>query len=130
MDSRHARVELALSLAVIMLAGCRYSAGSLSYAANPELKPVTLYKGAPSDVGRDVGPVETYMRGRSSCTDLGTAAVRELLAEAQAMGATGVKDVRFRARYHWTGRVVCRGSFLGMAGRSVQVRGIAYSSEP
>ena len=69
MDSRHARVELALSLAVIMLAGCRYSAGSLSYAANPELKPVTLYKGAPSDVGRDVGPVETYMRGRSSCTD-------------------------------------------------------------
>ncbi len=107
---------------IAMMMGCSYAVGSVSYADNPELRDVRLYSGRPDQNGESLGPVELVREGGGDCTELGNRALGDLLREARALGGTGVKDVRFRGRYHWTGRVVCRRSISGM---SVQVRGIA-----
>jgi hypothetical protein len=110
-------------VAVLAVLGCSYASGSIRYAEDPDLRTVTLYSGRPNPLGEDLGPVETSARGLGDCTKLATGALRELLANARALGATGVKDVKFRGKWHWMGRVVCRRS---LGGQSVQVRGMAY----
>ncbi len=103
-------------------AGCFYAAGSISYVQNPELRTVRLYTGRPDPAGKNLGAVELIREGWGDCSELGTQALAALLIEARALGGTGLKDVKFRGRYHWMGSMVCRRSLLGS---SVQVRGIA-----
>jgi hypothetical protein len=82
-----------------------------------------LFSGQLDPVGENLGTVELMHSGGSDCTDLAGQAMLKLLREAQALGGTGVKDVKFRGRYTWMGRIVCRRSL--MSGMSVQVRGMA-----
>jgi len=119
---RGALLASGLLVAVLGGAGCLYTSGSVSYAQSPELRTVRLYTGKPDPEGESLGAVEVIRRGYRNCSELGTEALVALLGEAKALGGTGVKDVKFRGRFHWTGRVVCRSS---ISGRSVQVRGIA-----
>jgi hypothetical protein len=112
-----------LCLGASSTVGCSYATGSINYGEHPELRPVTLYSGRPNPIGEQIAPLEKLKEGKGECTDLAMLALTELLVDAKALGASGVKDVRFRARWHWTGSVVCRRS---LTGKSVQVRGIAY----
>ena len=102
--------------------GCSYATGTMSYTQNPELRSVRLYAGDPDPEGENLGVVEVIREAAGDCSDLANEALTALLAEAKALDGTGVKDVKFRGRYHWMGRVVCRRSLSGM---SVQVRGMA-----
>jgi hypothetical protein len=105
--------------------GCAsYSGGRFDDAAHPDLETVMLAAGHPNPVGIPVATLETKRRGGRTCTDLGNSALRDLLAQAKARGAVGVKDVEFRGRSKWVGKMVCRDSLFG---RSVEVRGVAYS---
>ena len=119
---RVARPALLVGLAATI--GCAsYSGGHFDVAAHPDLEMVMLAVGRPTPVGIPVATVETKLRDRRRCTDLGNSALRDLLAQAKARGAVGVKDVQFRGRSKWIGKMVCRDSLLG---RSVEVRGVAY----
>ncbi len=115
----------ALGVGLIAAIGCAsYSGGNFEYAAHPDLEMVMLAVGHPIPIGTPVATLETKRRGGRSCTDLGNSALRDLLAQAKARGAVGVKDVQFRGRSKWIGKMVCRDSLFG---RSVEVRGVAYS---
>ena len=107
------------------LFGCiaPYAHATIDYAANPELKNVRLYTGRADLVGESLLTVEVYKEARGDCSKLAATALKELLHQAVAVGGEGVKDVRFRARWNWAGRVVCR---RGITGKSVRVRGISY----
>jgi hypothetical protein len=112
-------------LGLIAAIGCAsYGGGHVDYAAHPDLEVVMLAVGHPTPVGTPVATLETKRRGGRSCTDLGNAALRDLLAQARAHGGVGVKDVQFRGRSKWIGKMVCRDSLFG---RSAEVRGVAYS---
>jgi hypothetical protein len=112
-----------LVLASLAVCGCVYQTSSIDYARQPELRPLLLYTGTPGQQGENLGAVVGEKRGWESCDELAKTALLDLLANAKALGGTGVKDVRFRGRWHWMGRVACRASLLG---RSVQVQGVAY----
>lgn len=103
--------------------GCSYATGSIDYSDHPELRLVTLFSGDPNPIGEQIAPLDILREGDGDCSELATSALRELLADAKVLGATGVKDVKFRGRWHWMGRVVCRRS---LTGKSVEIRGIAY----
>jgi hypothetical protein len=118
-------VRPALGLGLVAVLGCAsYAGGQFDVAAHPELEAVMLAAGQPTAVGIPVAELEIHRRGGRTCTELGNAALRDLLARATARGAAGVKEVQFRGRSKWVGKVVCRESLLG---RSVEVRGVAYS---
>lgn len=103
--------------------GCPYATGSIDYSEHPELRLVTLYSGDPNPIGEQLAPLEIVREGDGECSQLATSALTELLTDAKVLGATGIKDVKFRGRWHWMGSVVCRRS---LTGKSVQIRGIAY----
>jgi hypothetical protein len=107
----------------ILVAGCGYSRGSIDYNANPELRNVRLYTGNPDPLGEDLPTVEVFAEGKKDCSAVASEALSNLLEQADALGGEGVKDVKFRGRWHWMERVVCRN---GMSAKSVQVRGIPY----
>lgn len=102
--------------------GCGYATGNASYSQKPELRNVRLFSGRVDPQGENLGAVELALEGERDCTELAGRAMLELLHEAQALGGTGVKDVRFRGRFTWMGRIVCRRSLTGL---SVQIRGMA-----
>ena len=99
-----------------------YAHATIDYAANPELRNVRLYTGRADLVGENLVTVEVYKEARGDCSNLAATALKELLSQAVAVGGEGVKEVRFRARWNWAGRLVCR---RVIAGKSVRVRGIA-----
>lgn len=111
------------ALVTLLALGCGYAHGSIDYSAHPRLRNVTLYTGEPDPRGEDVATVEASHEGDGSCTEVAQVALQELLDDAEAVGADGVKDVRFRGRWHWMGRVVCGD---GAFSKSVRVRGQAY----
>jgi len=115
----------ALGLGLVAAIGCAsYSGGHFDDAAHPDLETVMLAAGQPTPIGIPVATLETKRRGGRTCTDLGNATLRDLLAQAKARGAVGVKEVQFHGRSRWIGKMVCRDSLFG---RSVEVRGVAYS---
>ncbi len=116
------RLILPLGIA-ILAAGCSYARGSIDYRANPELRKVSLYTGQPDPRGENLPTVEAFATGAEDCSVVAARALKELLSQAEAVGGEGVKDVKFRGRWRWMGRVVCRN---GRSGKSVQVQGIAY----
>ena len=124
--TRRGRVaRAALGLGLVAAIGCTsYKRGRFDDAAHPDLAMVTLAARHPTTVGTPVASVETELRGRSSCTDLGNFALVDLMAQAKARGAVGVKEVQFRGQSEWTGKMACRDSLFS---RSIEVRGVAYS---
>jgi hypothetical protein len=112
---------LLILLGYVTLGCASYSVGTLSYRDHPELRTVRLFTGRPDPQGENLGTVEVVRHGRGDCSELASAALAELLEEARAMDGTGLKEVRFRGRFHWAGRVLCRRSLIR---KSVQVRGI------
>ncbi len=65
--------------------------------------------------------VQTSFTSESSCDEVAIAALRNLLAEAKAIGGTGVEEVQFRGRWSWLGQPVCRGTVE----KTALVRGFA-----
>jgi len=115
----------ALGLGLVAAIGCvSYSGGRFDETAHPDLAMVMLATRHPTSIGTPVATVETEQRGRSSCSDLGNFALLDLMVQAKARGAVGVKDVEFRGQSKWTGKMVCRDSLFS---RSIEVRGVAYS---
>ena len=115
----------ALGLGLVAAIGCvSYSGGRFDETAHPDLAMVMLAARHPTSIGTPVATVETEQRGRSSCSDLGNFALLDLMVQAKARGAVGVKDVEFRGQSKWIGKMVCRDSLFS---RSIEVRGVAYS---
>lgn len=111
--------------AVFLIAGCSTS-GAVRYRDNPELINVKLATGR-SDAppaAEGLGVVEASASGGGDCDALVTHALQDLLAEAKAVGGSGVHAVRFKGRWTWTGHPICMLGFLGI-GKSVKVRGMA-----
>jgi len=118
-------VRPALGLGLVAAIGCvSYSGGRFDETAHPDLAMVMLATRHPTSIGTPVATVETEQRGRSSCSDLGNFALVDLMVQAKARGAVGVKDVEFRGQSKWIGKMVCRDSLFS---RSIEVRGVAYS---
>ena len=114
------------ALAMFAVAGCGYAHGGIDYVAHPELRSVRLYTGAQSETEKSLAIVTAAHEGRDDCAEIAAGALTDLLAQARSVGGDGVRDVRFRGKWHWMGRVVCRQSF---GRRSVQVQGIPFSQE-
>lgn len=115
------RQLLVLSCALVA-AGCTYTRGSNVYAGHPELQPVRLATGKRPPIPAALGMVYASVAGSGDCGEIASQALAGLLEEARAAGATRVEQAQFRARYHWTGRPVCRRAFWK---KSVDVRGVA-----
>jgi hypothetical protein len=113
-----------LTLVFLLLGmGCvEYSEGTLRYVDHPDLVPVELASsgGTPRNTG--LGTVFASSSGTGTCDEVAAAALRDLLAEAKAIGAQAVEEVQFRGPRDWLGRVVCRGT---TGEKTVSVRGIA-----
>ena len=112
-----------LTLVLLGAMGCvGYSEGTFRYVDHPDLVPVELASGSGELHSTGLGTVFASSSGTGTCDELAVAALRDLLAEAKAIGAQAVEEVQFRGRRDWLGRVVCRGN----AGElTVSVRGIA-----
>lgn len=110
----------------VALAGC-WSAGQVRYRDHPELANVKLATGEKAAASPDqVGVVRTTVKGHESCDDLVTKALSELLAESRALGGTGVREVKFRQRWHWSGReTLCRRQALPPYRLVVEAQGVA-----
>ena len=108
---------------VSLTSGCAYSHGEIRYTDHPELRSVYLYNGEEDKRGQDVAVVERRLEERGDCSDVAAKALGGLMEEAKALGADGVKNVKFRGKWNWMGRVVCRPEF---SGSSVWVRGMAF----
>ncbi|MDX1648558.1 MAG: hypothetical protein R3263_01770 [Myxococcota bacterium] len=106
-----------------VVVGCSYSHGRIDYSESPELRNVRLYTGRPDPTGVELADLETVHEASGSCSEVAVQALNDLVEDARAIGADGVKDVKFRGRWHWMGRVVCRPE---LGGKSVRVRGTAY----
>jgi|SRR5262245_13850423 len=106
------------------LCGC-WTSGQVRYRDHPELAKVTVASGDEKGLPEgQLGVVTARAEGYSSCDQLITEALTELLAEAHALGVTSVQQVKFRRRWYWSGRdPVCRKSLLG--DKSVEARGVA-----
>ncbi len=106
-----------------LTSGCAYKIGAIRYADHPELRAVSLYNGEEDKRGQDVAVVERRLEERGDCSDVAAKGLGGLMEEAKALGADGVKDVKFRGKWNWMGRVVCRPEWSGL---SVWVRGMAF----
>jgi hypothetical protein len=114
-------------VASLVVTGC-WSAGQVRFRDNPDLTSVKLATGDKQALaGVDqLGVVRTAVRAHGSCDDLVTQAMRELLAESRALGGSGVRDVKFRQRWHWSGReTLCRRQALPPYRLVVEAQGVA-----
>src|SRR4029450_7615475 len=118
-------MRMALSIALsAALTGC-WASGQVRYRDHSELAKVTLASGEEKGLPEgQLGVVTAHADGYSTCDELITRALSELLAEARALGGTGVQRGECGRRWHWSGREpVCRRSLLGSL--SVEAKGIA-----
>ena len=102
--------------------GCSYSQANIAYRQNPDLTNVQLATGEKPPAGT-LGTVERTITGWGSCDKLAMRALSEILDDARAMGGTRVVDAKFRQRFHWAGRPVCRSNMFGH--KTVQITGLA-----
>ena len=108
----------------ILMTGCftPYSEGTLRYVDHPDLTAVRLASSGGDPKTGGLGRVTASATGSGPCDEVAAVALRDLLAEAKAIGAHRVEEVQFRGRWDWLGRVVCRGT---RGTKTAQVRGIA-----
>jgi hypothetical protein len=101
-----AGVALALTIG-----GCVYSTADPHYRDHPELVNIRLATGR-RDRHAEPPPNLGMVSGRAvswnSCDEAVTHALSDMLADARALGGTGVTDVRFRGRYTWVAFPACR----------------------
>ena len=116
----------AVVLGCFVLAGC-WAGGQVRYRDYPELAGVKLASGEKQHTPPEhLGVVSTHAAGYQSCDTLVTQAFRDLLAESRALGGTGVRDVNFRRRWHWSGREpMCRRQLLPPFRLAVEAQGLA-----
>jgi hypothetical protein len=121
-------LPILLALLVFGSAGC-FARGHVRFSENPDLAAVRMATGRPMPVTESFGMVEGRASGAGRCSSVAADALRDLLAEAHARGASRVEDVKFRARWHWTGHALCRRYFPFLPGLySVQVQGVAVAT--
>ena len=102
----------ALALALLGSSGCapRYTRATVSYIEHPDLTPIRFSAGASRARIDHLGMVQTSITSDRSCDEVAVEALRKLLAEAKAIGGSGVEEVQFRGRWSWLGQPVCRGT--------------------
>lgn len=103
------RTILALSFLCFATACAGYRVATTNFRSHPELRNVRLYSGEPDARGEELAQVSAEYSGRGSCQDATSRVMTDLLAEARALGGNAVKDVRFKGRYNWQGRLACKG---------------------
>ena len=97
-------------LPLVLVLGCAsYNLASTDYRSNPELRVVRLYSGQLDTRGRELGMVAAEFSGRGSCQTVTTMLMKQLLEESKALRGNAVKNVRFRGRWNWMGRLACKG---------------------
>ena len=102
------RMPVLLS-ALVAVPGCLYATADVRYAKHPELTSVRLATGSRRiPPPPNLGLVRARAVSWTSCDDAVGQAMRDLLADARAMGGTGVADTRFLGRFTWIDRPVCR----------------------
>jgi hypothetical protein len=113
-----------LFLGLVLLSGC-WAGGHLRYRDEPALVNVRLATGAEKgEPEGQLGVVTADARGYASCDQLVTQVMRDLLAEARAVGGTRVEQVKFKRRWHWSGReALCHRNVL--LRKSTRARGYA-----
>jgi hypothetical protein len=116
-----------LPVAVLALAttGC-FARAQIRYSEHPDLAAVRLSTGRQEAAPQSLGMVQGNAWGVGSCNGVAARALRDLLAQARALGAERVEDVKFRARWHWTGHALCK-RFLPLVpgAYAVEVQGLA-----
>ena len=121
---RHAAVCLGLALS-----GCFYAQANVRYREHPELANVRLAAGKRQRTlppPPNLGMVQVNAAGWASCDTVVDQALHDLLADARAMGGTGVAETRFLGRFTWIDRPVCRVTpFSLWLRKSVAVQGLA-----
>jgi hypothetical protein len=114
------RARIALAVALLASSGC-YTSANVSYVAYPDLTNVRFSGGAARARIDHLGVVQTSLTADGSCEEVAVTALRNLVAEANAIGGTRVEEVQFRGRWSWLGQPVCR----GLGEKTVHVRGFA-----
>lgn len=116
----------ALLVVTLAVSGC-FASGQIRYRDYPELAGVKLASGGKQPVAPEhLGVVSTRAAGYQSCDSLVTDAFRDLLAESRALGGSGVRDVKFRRRWHWSGREpMCKRQILPPFRLAVEAQGLA-----
>ena len=111
------------ALAMTLGTGCaRYTRANVSYAANPDLAAGVRFSAGVARARIDhLGLVQTSVTGEQPCDELAVTALRNLLADAKALGGASVEEVQFRGRWSWLGQPVCR----GRGEKTVLARGFA-----
>lgn len=117
-----ARLLAAFIALSLLLPGCTYVQATSLYRDHPELRSVHLATGQKAEHPEALGLVYGAASGWDSCDEVARRGLLEMMEEAQAMGASRVVETKFRAKFHWTGRPVCRRTFWK---KSVSVRGLA-----
>ena len=115
--------RVALAVALLASSGCaRYTRANVSYAANPDLAGSVRFSSGVARARIDnLGIVQTSVTSDASCDEVAVTALRNLLAEAKAVGGSRVEEVQFRGRWSWLGQPVCR----GLGEKTALVRGFA-----
>jgi hypothetical protein len=104
-----------------------YTTGRVSFADHPELAGVRLAAKANPEDYEDVSLVYAKARGFRGCSGLVLEVLQHLASDSEALGGEIVRDVKFRGRWHWMGRSVCRITPIGV---SAEVRGYAARPRP
>ena len=99
-----------LALSLVLALGCAsYNLATTDYRSDPELRNVRLYSGFADTRGKELGTVAVHFAGRGSCQTATTQLMKDLLAESRVLGGNAVKNVWFRGRWNWMGRLACKG---------------------
>ena len=121
--------RLAIVLLAVGLSGCFYAHADVRYREHPELASVRLAIGKrqrTQPLPPNLGMVQVNAAGWASCDTVVDQALHDLLADARAMGGTGVAETRFLGRFTWIDRPVCRVTpFSLWLRKSVAVQGLA-----
>src|SRR5262249_35104972 len=141
--------SVAMWAVLLTTAGC-WVGGEIRYRDHPELANVTLASGERKIVGgaretsgagvnmhvgetpndwvpqTEVGPVRGTRSGYRSCDALVADVLRDLLADAHALGGTAVREVKFRNRWAWSGRQpLCNWGFFPPFALHTEAQGMA-----
>ena len=121
-----ARMPTLAAVLCFAVTGC-WTGGQVRYRESPDLARVTLATGEKQPTApENLGVVRTRAAGYQSCDSLVTQSLHDLLEESHALGGAGVRDVKFRQRWHWSGREpICRRQFLPPFRLVVEAQGLA-----
>jgi hypothetical protein len=113
-------------VATATLCGCStYIKGEISFIDHPEIREASMFDGRYGWCGQSFGRIEKRRQGTEACSDLAAAVIVDLIAEAKARGAQGIRDVQFHGRRRWHPGVLCRE--VGDGRLEAYAVGFAYS---